>query len=48
MTISPKFFEAFMRHIIRKNSGEKIKLFLEFFIKKTFEKLVIFISKQSL
>ena len=49
MAIFPKFFEAFMSHIIRKNTGKKTKLLSELFTNKFFENsFVLFVSKQSL
>ena len=48
MAFFPKFFEDFIKYI-RQITGKKIKLFLELFINKIFEKtFVIFVSKQSL
>ena len=37
MVIFPKFFWAFMKHIIRWNTGKKIKLFHELFTNTIFE-----------
>ena len=49
MAIFPKFFEAFMSHIIRLSTGKKTKLFCEFFTNNIFEySFVLFFSKQSL
>ena len=49
MAILPKFFGAFIRHLIRKNPGKKIKLFSQLFTNNIFENsFVLFVSKQSL